>query len=1201
MKKVGKRLSKIVCLAMLANTLIGITPSVSAADNELIYKSSFSDYTAGGSPKGWNVSSKMVSNGTEVVNNSSDADSVDEGVHGNAVKITGTSSGTIKDIIPFNKVVSSGKLHISFDGKRYETTSNAKVFVTLFNVSNNGKYSDQTSDTPGTNISNYDPYELNDFRGFVGYHTTQLYRLNYNDGAVLASENGYPWASQLNTGKTIPANQWYHTDMIIDLDNHKYDVWIDGEKITGNMTKSGTDTSYTYGCFDSTQGRGTFKGFGILQQDGSGAENTGTYDNICITHYSANDTIEMLSDAGNDGIGSVASDGKYLNIAFNDWLTSDFRADDFEIKDAAGDSVTGFEISDSNKTNAGCTIDFTNASGIKANTEYTVTYKGEANGKATGVSAKDASVTFRTNPAEVDTSSADYKYYYAKEDFNEFTDSKQLPFGFYKPLSADSGNAISTQTPLNKYLSYQAINQSQFYQSSDRASSDKCLRMPDNSGNIYYFFPRGVVAGDFTMEFDLKYKVGGWSMGAIPYMSWENANIRYTAGNINNHKYINTLIGMSVDNTLTDISAPNLAISRTDHNNADFSQPTMRNASTNFDTGLDLKADEWSHIKLDFDMAEGNVDIQVTDASGNVTTASDVSYGDWNKFGSGIEGIVFFKGNSQDASADLNIDNLEVYSTSGKLLNQDFNGYKSPSQMRFPYFWTSEEELKLSASTAAMHPSDLYNQKVSGKYDVYSVQGKTNDENDKAVKFTGSDSLYNWFTTRFEQTVPAGQSYAVEFDLKYQDDETVWVFGPVDSTRVTPLTGYNTDTDAATYSNNYLTNTNLLAMYKNNLYYYKDNKQMSINAVDANITAPYYFDAMTSDGSFKKDNWNHYKIVALPQATNTKYVVYVDNNKVGEFTDNLKNNEKDIAGIAFQIRNRTNPTLDWGICLDNVQAYLCDNNGIEITKARENSIIDIKAENFNGDSVSVMNTSEIPYSTKKIEIEFSENLDETLKKDLTPIHLKSPAGKEADIKGIYDCLEDVIQFRDELAEYPMNYTTEIFGNKVVITLSDNAIMADKKYSLNIAKDVSFASSPYSALDKSFSRTYTGAYDVDGGFKLASCTAVVNTGTEESANWTNIVAKSDIEGKEQNIGLKFNVTNVTGSTKNIRAIAAFYDEAGKLVNIGLIDQPIESVPDSQDVVTPISIEHLAEGNSYTSVKFFAWDPVTQSPLKRPLEF
>ena len=115
---------------------------------------------------------------------------------------------------------------------------------------------------------------------------------------------------------------------------------------------------------------------------------------------------------------------------------------------------------------------------------------------------------------------------------------------------------------------------------------------------------------------------------------------------------------------------------------------------------------------------------------------------------------------------------------------------------------------------------------------------------------------------------------------------------------------------------------------------------------------------------------------------------------------------------------------------------------------------------------------------------------------------------------------------------------------------------------------------------------------------------MNKSTDETPLWTEVASHSDITTYEGKLGLKFNVTNVTGESKTIRGVAAFYDESGtvsKLVNIGVVDHAFASSAEAQEVVVPIDLPTLANGQSYTTVKFFAWDADTQIPLKRPQNF
>lgn len=1190
MKNLSKKLSLFVCVAIIANLFVLSAPSVLAASGnvEVLYKSGFSDYTSDGTPKGWTkasyITQKVNDVEQEVANTDSFAYSV-VGDNNNVLELKPTSGSTIKDIIPFNKVVSSGKLHVSFDEKvpdEAKEDSKASLTVTLFNMYNPEVYRGDAG--YNVKLNDYDPYNLSDFRGNVGYQQTHLMKMMYqkDEDGIRISNTGTYWAANVGTKKYVAdTTVWNHFDIIVDLDNNVYDIWVNGDKITETQGKIGNGrTGHTY-----------FKGLGFLL-DGSNYQRYGLLDNVVVTQYVNNDQIQMVADAGKNGIGTSTTDGKLLNVSFNDYLTESIRNDDFTVSDSNGNIVNGVKVLDTNKTGSGCTLDFTEATGLKGNTTYTVTYSGNNTGKATGVSAKDASATFRTHSIDVDTSAEGYKYYYAKEDFEGFTSSDHLPLGIvdYKYQTSNYSEVY------NKYLSDSTTNVWKIIPT-EGSDSGKAMRVRGGV-QAYYYFPRGIITGDFTAEFDMRYQdVGTWSIGFAPYRNWLDTAIELNDdAKLKNQIMNNSLIGMGSSNG--ERIAPNLYITESTAG-SHYPQPYM-SGSWNKDTGIDITADKWAHIKLDFDMAEGNVDITVSDTDGsNAQVKENVSYGAWNKFGAGVEGLYFYKAsfNNGDATtAYLDIDNLEVYTKSGKLLDQDFKGYNADALKRFPYFWTSENAMK-NIVTSNLIPGTTTPDSYKN---ASSCDGTTTNEGDSALKLYRNTNGNAYYMTMFNKRVPAGKSYAVEFDLKYQDANTTWVYGPVDAARTVKLSGYN-DSRSSGYAQNYYANSNLVAMTDKGLYSFNGNSsktQTNVDAASNTIKNTKYFTKF-DDVTLEADTWKHYKIIAVPNETNTTYTVIVGENEY-TFTDKLDYNKKDIAGIGFQISNPNASSLNgaWGVMLDNVSAYLCNSVGKEITEARENSILDIEAEKVNGDTVSLIDTDEIPCSTDKITVTFSENLDETLKKDLTPITI-SANGLTGTTTAVYDCIEDVIQLRAKNTAYPMNYKSEIDGNKFIITLTD-ALASDTAYSLHIAKDVSFASSPYSALDSGFSRTYTAVTDSDG-FKLTSCKAVVKD--SDSSTWREVTSYSDITASST-LGLKFNVTNLSGETKNIRAFAAFYDESGELaqlVNVGMLDKSFDSATAAQEDIAEITIPTLADGKSYTTVRFFAWDAESNAPLKAPQTF
>ena len=108
--------------------------------------SGFSDYDFDGTPNGWTKAKYITQsvNGVEqeVENTTSYAHTNNENGN-NALYIDSSQGSLIKDVIPFGKVVSKGKLHVSFDHKIPVASYNRKqssMILALFNMNNPQKY-----------------------------------------------------------------------------------------------------------------------------------------------------------------------------------------------------------------------------------------------------------------------------------------------------------------------------------------------------------------------------------------------------------------------------------------------------------------------------------------------------------------------------------------------------------------------------------------------------------------------------------------------------------------------------------------------------------------------------------------------------------------------------------------------------------------------------------------------------------------------------------------------------------------------------------------------------------------------------------------------------------------------------------------------------------------------------------------------------
>ena len=320
--------------------------SVSYANDdaeEVIYSSGFSDYIVDGTPNGWIKVKYLMQNKSEIPCTSSDAYTYSEN-NNKGLKISANMGATIKDIIPFNKIISSGKLHVSFDLKIPKNDSGSKLFVTLFNTYNNSKYSDNT-----TPLKDYSGQDIKDFRGFVGLHLSQFLRIPYNsEDKISISEKCQFWDTSVKTDKSVDAGVWHHYDMVVDMDNTSYDVWVDGECIT--LDKKGK--------FLTGLGKNAFKGIGFLHQDGN--TTLGYYDNIFITHYNNDDSVKIVAEYLDGTTSDVRTD-----VAFSEYLNRVPKNGDFMITDSYSGDIVNYEVESADLRHAVLKINTDKAAKLK--------------------------------------------------------------------------------------------------------------------------------------------------------------------------------------------------------------------------------------------------------------------------------------------------------------------------------------------------------------------------------------------------------------------------------------------------------------------------------------------------------------------------------------------------------------------------------------------------------------------------------------------------------------------------------------------------------------------------------------------------------------------------------------------------------------------------------------------------------------------
>ena len=312
------------------------------------------------------------------------------------------------DIIPFNKVITDGKIYVSMDfyAPSYAWDQSANAYstateldgayaISLFNNSatdytvNSAK--DNTSVTyvgTGNDTTKFIAadsendhsavanYQTNHQSMLVGFNTSKDSTrtptgsfMRMGDNGPTATENGGQW----NWNSNVANNQWHKLQIIIDCDNevestdkewkgNPVSVYIDGVKQSDNCStaKYVKDTTVT-----------GYKGIGFYRRNWV---NGGMrFDNMYVSHYKNTADVKMLEEE------SDISDKK-ISVAFTDNLTKTPEASDFTVTNEKGGAVKGYSVSGNNNK---VTFDFSNATGVPKNGKMTIAAKDTLKGLIT--------------------------------------------------------------------------------------------------------------------------------------------------------------------------------------------------------------------------------------------------------------------------------------------------------------------------------------------------------------------------------------------------------------------------------------------------------------------------------------------------------------------------------------------------------------------------------------------------------------------------------------------------------------------------------------------------------------------------------------------------------------------------------------------------------------------------------------------------
>ena len=434
------------------------------------------------------------------------------------------------------------------------------------------------------------------------------------------------------------------------------------------------------------------------------------------------------------------------------------------------------------------------------------------------------------------------------------------------------------------------------------------LKMTGDGQQIIYQLPYALTGDGFTYEFDVKNNGGGWYTGLL------------TADALSGKKSISKAL---YDQTAgkTDVGDPSEEQYKNDLTSYKMQTNAIGGAGTsikyakaksaavdNVITDLTANDNAWTHIKVDVDLNVGSYTVTIDESSQTVYVDADrfrpitrymkktIQNGEttetkWVRtWDYGIKGISLGRyADSEGASAtEVYFDNLTVYNNDSYNDYQDFNS--TPR--------TDEVSYQMPGWLNQIRPYQGANVSLAD-----GVNSAT-DTTDKALKieYKGSGNsamMEDIFTHRFNREVSGETPFAVEFDLKQDENNTYNDFklGLLQSNQL--YTTYeNTRTgngcvaeslsgidkgycnDGKKYHDSGL----MLAAQKDSdgkTYLYSANAQ-DLSAIGSKVEvgqAGVYLPVDLSEGK-----WNHFKITVYPRANSTYFSVQISAKNEGENT-----------------------------------------------------------------------------------------------------------------------------------------------------------------------------------------------------------------------------------------------------------------------------------------------------------------------------
>ena len=756
-------------------------------------------------------------------------------------------------MMPFDETIRTGKLHISFDMK----IENLQKTVSFLLAGHNNYANDNPLDlmckannSYGIDFSYSKIMDINDTK--VDNETEDTLRVGGNKN------------SQINVDTKIK-DAWTKYDIEINFSTKKVMLWLNGSKHEGDMLTSGFN-------------RGLKSLYFLL---GGTGENSSIYlDNLFIKHYPDGEYTapEMVVDYAGT---AVPNSNAIINVAFSEAckVVNDAQQpykDDFALQNIVDNTET--PLSKISKNNGNIKLEFDE---ISMGTYRIVCKKGT---EYEGLISKKAPVCSNTFSTAAAAQNIKAKNVLIEEDFENYSGGM--------PVNAEASDGTKTYAANTLTASEE--------------NGGTALKMTGDGQQIIYQLPYALTGDGFTYEFDVKNNGGGWYTGLL------------TADALSGKKSISKAL---YDQTAgkTDVGDPSEEQYKNDLTSYKMQTNAIGGAGTsikyvkaksaavdNVITDLTANDNAWTHIKVDVDLNVGSYTVTIDESSQTVYVDADrfrpttrymkkTVNGEekWVRtWDYGIKGISLGRyADSEGASSEVYFDNLTVYN------NDSYNDYQD---------FNSTPRTLAEGEAAYQMPGWLNQIKPYQGANVSLADGvnSATDTTDKALKieYKGSGNsamMEDIFTHRFNREVSGETPFAVEFDLKQDENNTYndfklgllqsnQLYTTYENTRTgngcvaESLTGVDKGycNDAKKYHDSGV----MLAAKKDSdgkTYLYSANAQ-DLSAIGSKVEvgkAGVYLPVDLSEGK-----WNHFKISVYPKVNSTNFSVQISVNNEGENT-----------------------------------------------------------------------------------------------------------------------------------------------------------------------------------------------------------------------------------------------------------------------------------------------------------------------------